>query len=223
MSAVDAVLFDLDDTLCAYRRSGGELLDIAFDDVGVEPLFDIGAYHEQYDEHLGTVEDMERFRERCFATLAEQRGRDAELGREVARAYAAERDQSNVEVLEGAREAVEALSADHHVGLVTNGMPDMQREKLAATGFDDAFDVAVFAGYDAPAKPEPGPFHHALDLLDVDPGRAVHVGNSLRTDVPGAQAAGLRAAWLRQHDDDPDPEPEYVVDALDDLVTPPWR
>ncbi|PSQ56909.1 haloacid dehalogenase, partial [Halobacteriales archaeon SW_7_71_33] len=37
MTAVDVetVLFDLDDTLCTYRRSGAELLSLAFDRVGV--------------------------------------------------------------------------------------------------------------------------------------------------------------------------------------------
>jgi HAD superfamily hydrolase (TIGR01549 family) len=224
MASVDAVLFDLDDTLCAYRRSGAELLSLAFETVGVDPFFTVEEYHARYDEHLGTVADMERFRERCFADVAEANGRDPDLGRQVARAYAAERDQTDVEVVDGAREAVDVLGDDHHLGLVTNGPPETQRAKLAATGFDDAFDVEVFAGFDAAAKPDPEPFHRALAPLDTGPGRAVHVGNSLRTDVPGAKRAGLRAAWLREDGADPgdDHRPDYVLDALGDLASPPW-
>jgi putative hydrolase of the HAD superfamily len=223
MPPVDAVLFDLDDTLCTYRRSGAELLDLAFEAVSVEPFFTVEAYHARYDEHLGTIEDMAAFREHCFADIAEAEGRDPELGRALAGVYAAERDQTNVELVPGAREAVDALAGDHHVGLVTNGPPDMQREKLAATGFDGAFDVAVFAGFDAAAKPDPEPFHHALDDLGVQPERAVHVGNSLRTDVPGAKRAGVRVAWLRQDGGEPgEPRPDYVLDHLGDLAARPW-
>lgn len=221
---VDAVLFDLDDTLCAYRRSGAELLSVAFERAGVEPFFTVEEYHARYDERLGTVEDepMAAFRERCFLDIAEAKGEHPEHARAVARAYADERDQSAVECLAGAREVVAALAEDHHLGLVTNGAPDMQREKLAATGLADAFDVEVFAGFDAPPKPDPEPFERALGALGVDAGRAVHVGNSLTTDVPGARAAGVGAAWLRSGTVDPDPEPDYVLDGLDDLVEHPW-
>jgi len=229
MPSVDAVLFDLDDTLCTYRRTGAELLAVAFDRVGVEPFFTAADYRARYDEHLGTIDDMAAFRERCFADVAEAKGRDPALGREVARVYEAERDQSNVEPLPGARAAVEALAADHRLGLVTNGPPEMQREKLAAVGLDDAFGVEVFAGFDTRAKPEPAPFHRALEALGVDADRAVHVGNSLTTDVPGAKAAGLDAAWLREDgaapgDVDPgEAAPDYVLDTLEELVAPPWR
>ncbi len=42
-------------------------------------------------------------------------------------------------------------------------------------------------------KPDPRIFHHACALLGTAPGRAVHVGDSLRYDVRGARAAGCRA------------------------------
>lgn len=222
MPPVDAVLFDLDDTLCAYRRSSAELLAISFERIGVDPLFTVEEYHASYDEHLGVAEDVAAFRERCFVDAAEANGRAPGRAREVARAYADERDQSAVDLVAGAREVVDALAGDHHLGLVTNGPPEMQREKLAATGLADAFDVTVFAGFDCAAKPDPEPFHTALDGLGVDGARAVHVGNSLTTDVPGAKRAGVRAAWLRQDGVEPDPAPDYVLDGLVDLADRPW-
>ncbi len=228
---VDAVLFDLDDTLCSYRRSSAELLAVAFDAAGVEPFFDAADYHETYDDLLGTdeMDAMADFRTACFVSLAEEAGRDPAVAREVAAAYAAERDQSAVEPASGLRATLDALAADHRLGLVTNGPRDMQREKLSAVGLDDHFETAVFAGDGAPAKPDPEPFHRALDDLGVSPERAVHVGNSLRTDVAGARAAGLRAAWIPDGDGavgedfPPDPEPDYHLDGFDALAAPPWR
>jgi putative hydrolase of the HAD superfamily len=41
------------------------------------------------------------------------------------------------------------------------------------------------------AKPDPSIFHHAAARLGVEPGQALHVGDSVRYDVEGARAAGL--------------------------------
>jgi putative hydrolase of the HAD superfamily len=226
---VDAVLFDVDDTLCRYRRPGSELLPLAFDRVGVEPFFGAEEYHERYPEFLAAADDVGSLRERCFETLAAERGRDPAVGRRVARAYAAERDHRNVRPLPGAREAVERLAADHRIGVVTNGGPSMQHDKLEKLGLDDAFETVVFAGYDTAPKPDPEPFRRALRALSVTPERAVHVGNSTRSDVAGARAAGIRAAWLVEDatsgtDPGPaDPEPTYTLTSMTDLHAPPWR
>lgn len=223
MPAVETVLFDVDDTLCEYRRSTGELLELAFEQTGVDPCFPVEGYLDRYAEFAQETDTVEDLRAECFATLAAEHGHDRTLGRRVADAFAAERDHGNVRPLSGLTDVLDALTDEYHVGVVTNGSPEMQRPKLEELVLHDRFDTVVHAGYDAPAKPSPDPFHHALDQLGGDPERAVHVGNSLTSDVAGAQAAGLQAVWLRQHDDDPDPEPDYTVDSLHDLTMPPWE
>jgi len=138
--------------------------------------------------------------------------------------YAEERDHSNVRALASARTAVESLADDHRVGMVTNGAPEMQRAKLSALPFSEAFETVVYAGYDAPSKPAPEPFRRALSVLDATPERSVHIGNSPSADVDGAHAAGLRAALLP---DGPrttaETSPDYLLDSLGDLVEPPWN
>lgn len=221
---MDAVLFDLDDTLCRYRVSGREVLDRAFEAVGVEPLFAIEDYHAVYDDYAESADTVDGLREACFADLAAQSGVAPDVGRAVARVYAAERDHRNVEPLDGALEAVRTLAGDHRLGLVTNGAPSMQGQKLEAIGLAAAFETVVHAGHDAPAKPAPEPFHAALDALGVAPERAVHVGNSLETDVAGANAAGLRSVWLRNGaaEEPAATEPDDVVDTPAGLLERPW-
>ena len=219
---VETVLFDIDDTLCEYRRSGDELLALAFERHGVEPFFTIEDYYDRYAEFAETTDSIDDLRSECFAAIADGQGRDPDLGRALADAYTAERDHHDVRALPGAREAVAALADDHRVGVVTNGPPEMQSQKLAALGLDDAFETVVHAGYDAPAKPDPAPFYRALDALDGEPKSAVHVGNSLSSDVAGAQAAGLRSVWL-DDGSTPDPVPDHTLKTMEELATPPWR
>ena len=223
---IDAVVFDLDDTLCAYRRHGREVLAEAFERADVEPFFGIEDYYAVYEAYAGAADTIEAGRALCFAGLAEEAGRDPAVGRAVASAFDELRDHSDVQFLPGAREAVESLGAAYPLALVTNGAPRMQATKLEALGLGDAFATVVHGGHDAPAKPSPEPFHLALEAVAVEPDRAVHVGNSRAADVAGAKAAGLHAAWLEGGDvDDPSgplPEPDYVLGSLHELCEPPW-
>jgi HAD superfamily hydrolase (TIGR01549 family) len=226
MTDVRAVLFDLDDTLCRYRRPGSEVLAAAFERVGVDPLFPVAAYYDRYAEFRGITDDAVTLREEAFAAIAADRGHDPSLGRAVADAYTAERDQTNVEPLPGAADAVVSLAHSYRVALVTNGAPGMQAEKLSALPFADRFETVVHGGYDAAAKPDPEPFHVALDALAVPADRAVHVGNSLSSDVAGAHAAGVGSVWLDDGTTDPerdaDPRPDHRVDSLHAVGERPW-
>lgn len=218
---VAAVLFDVDGTICEYRRSADELLDLAFSDVGVERFFGEREYLARYAEFAGVGDDVRDARRACFAAIAENAGYDRETGHTLAAAFAAERDHSAVDFLPGARAAIDALAERYPLGVVTNGDPWMQSQKLAGLGIADDFETIVHAGYDAAAKPDPEPFHLALDGLGVAGENAVHVGNSLISDVPGAKAAGLEAVWLDDGSDHRG-EPDYVLETMHDLCEPPW-
>jgi len=216
----DAVLFDLDGTLVEYERSPGELLALAFESAGVEPFFAVEEYFDRFEDHLAPGVSIAEGRANCFATIADDRGFDPERGRTVAEAFREERDQSRVECLPGATELLDALAADHALGVVTNGPPEMQATKLEAAGLADRFETVVFAGHDAAAKPDPEPFEVALSELGVEPDRAVHVGDSLSSDVAGAHAAGLRSVWVPAEEGvEPDPEPHYRFPSLSPLCS----
>lgn len=224
--SIEAVLFDLDGTLCRYRRSAAEVLEIAFERAGVGPVFEPAAYYARYREYLERSTGLADLYERCFGDLAVEAGRDRADGVAVARAFREERDQRNVEPLPGAMAVLESLAAEYPLGLITNGLPGMQRQKLEAVGLAESFETIVYAGYDAAPKPDPEPFSVALEALDSTPERAVYVGNSLSSDVAGARAAGLQSIWIPADADatsTPNPEPDYVLESLSDLETPPWQ
>ncbi|AGN00484.1 haloacid dehalogenase superfamily enzyme, subfamily IA [Salinarchaeum sp. Harcht-Bsk1] len=231
---VDAICFDLDDTLCVYERTVEDLLALSFERAAVEPFFDGPTYRTYFDRFLEDFDDADALRTHCFEAIAADQGRDPALGREVAREYAAARDQSNVQPRSGVPEVVRRLGERYPIALVTNGDASMQGAKLEGVGLSDAFDVTVFAGEDAAPKPSAEPFEHALVELGVRADRTVHVGNSLESDVAGATAAGLQSVWTPAEHDlpadvqaaerlDPDhpeiePRPDVVLSGVDALA-----
>ena len=95
-----------------------------------------------------------------------------------------------------ATRTLDALEGRYRLALVTNGAPDVQREKLEGSGLARHFATVVISGALGVGKPEPGIFSAALDGLRVDARDAIVVGDSVERDISGARTAGLRSIWL---------------------------
>ncbi|GIJ46044.1 hypothetical protein Val02_29300 [Virgisporangium aliadipatigenens] len=73
--------------------------------------------------------------------------------------------------------------------------------------------AAVVASEDVGAyKPARVMFERALGLLGLRADEVVHVGDSLRTDVAGARAAGIRAIWVNRRGAAAPPGVEQIPD-----------
>ena len=75
---------------------------------------------------------------------------------------------------------------------------DFVFRKAKSLGVAQYFD-AIISGADVGlAKPHPGIFQSALAAIQVDPHEALFVGDSLKTDIVGAKAAGMRAVLIER-------------------------
>jgi putative hydrolase of the HAD superfamily len=212
----DAVVFDLDNTLCrrtgdveaAYRR--------AFDRVGVEPF---GAASELWAALDGPPDPDDRagYLGAGIARLAAQHDRPGVDPVAVAEAFLDEIDNTAVAFRSGADRALTVARERGAVGILTNGPERRQRAKIEALGLEDAVDAIVYAGDLSRRKPHIEPFVAILEDLGVGADRTLYVGDSLAYDVAGAHNAGLRSAWLRGEGDAGDYDPDYVLDSLTDL------
>lgn len=89
---------------------------------------------------------------------------------------------------------------------------------LERLGF--SFDAVVSSEEVQVYKPDPLPFLKALSKLEVAPEEALHVGDNLAEDIPGAQAAGMRVAWINRSATPRDPSlrpPDYEIRSLEEL------
>lgn len=219
MAAIDAVVFDLDGTLCVRERDDEEIHEAIFERVAFDPFFEPADVRAVDPADLPPVDSTRERWEAFYRAVADRVGGDPERAPALADAtMAAYVDDPEVRFREGAREALRAARERHDVALVTNGSERAQGAKLDALGIRDAFDATVFCGpaCDLPGKPDPEPFERALDALGAAPERSVYVGNWLHGDVTGAHNAGMRSVWVPDRDPpaDPDPEPDHRLESM---------
>ena len=217
---IQAVLFDLDDTLFDHAHCARCALDAvraahhhfsAIDPVELEHSHSriLEALHG--DVSLGRVPlasaRVERFR-RLF------RAAGAEVDDEVAAAAAAGYREAYLQsrrAIAGADALLAAVKTRARVGIVTNNLREEQLGKLRHCGLDGYVDVLMTTEEAGVLKPDPRIFTMALAKLDCTADEAVMVGDSWAADIVGAQATGIPAIWVNVHGD---PAPDDSVPVL---------
>ncbi|MBM3521191.1 MAG: HAD family hydrolase [Alphaproteobacteria bacterium] len=110
-----------------------------------------------------------------------------------------------VEALPHAHEALEELSASFHLVLITKGDLFDQERKLAQSGLGD-----YFAGVEIVSEKSAETYARAFRRHGDGPARGMMVGNSLKSDVLPALAAGSwgvhvphELTWAPEHEEEP--------------------
>ncbi|MFI5178826.1 MAG: HAD family hydrolase, partial [Vicinamibacterales bacterium] len=92
------------------------------------------------------------------------------------------------------RTVLQKLRAGWRLGVLTNGLPDLQARKIDALGLRFLVDTVVFANQvgDGSGKPAREAFVEVACRLQVPTDRIVFVGDDERCDMFGAARAGMR-------------------------------
>lgn len=195
-----AICFDLDGTLVQFTEPYDEIVTGTFREHLDDPVPALAeTYHEAFFEAFDAL-DPEPYR-RGMETVVEAAGSAADPEKMVATLQ--KREYAATEFPKPARSAVEQLSEQAALGVVTNGLPEWQAGKLEHHGVADLFD-AVVTSYEAGAhKPDPAPFELARKRLPAE--EYAMVGDDYEADVEGARAAGFVPVHFEESDDgDPD-------------------
>jgi HAD superfamily hydrolase (TIGR01509 family) len=135
-------------------------------------------------------------RAQAFQTLAHAIGLDlshVDGFREIYR-----RHQPRLRLPRASRVALALARRSWRVAVLTNGLPFVQRGKVAALGLTSLVDEVVYAHEIGAGKPDATVFLAACRVLGVSPDRAVMAGDDPWCDVDGARRAGLRTIRVRQ-------------------------
>jgi 2-haloacid dehalogenase len=214
------LLFDADDTLFDFRRAEVDALRDAFHDAGIpcEP-----AWYDAY-----RVVNARAWRELEAGRLSSARVRVvrfehlfADIGCDLDPAAFAERYLHHLAIqatlVDGARELLDAVRATHHLAIVTNGLAEVQRPRLARSAIAPWIEHLVISEEIGVAKPHPAYFEAVFERIGRPPlGDVLVIGDSLSSDIAGGRAAGLDTCWynpsgLARVDE---PEPTYEIRRL---------
>lgn len=119
----------------------------------------------------------------------------------------------------GAGELLDFCRGRYRLGLVTNGSPGLQREKIEGAAVGGYFDAVAISGGVGFGKPSAEIFSAALERLGARPGRCLMVGDSLSADIAGANAMGIYAVWFNREGKalEGDARPDSIVRRLEEL------
>lgn len=90
---------------------------------------------------------------------------------------------------------------------------------IAAHGLE--FDGVVSSEQARSYKPDRKIFEYALEIMGFSPTQALHVGDSLHSDVGGAQLLGIAAVWLERDgriNDIGSATPDFTINSLSQVA-----
>ena len=193
---LDAVTFDANGTLLRLIDPVPALRNLLRDH-GVDlPAEKVAAAFvdeaQYYAEHCVSGRDDESLaalRRDCLGVLLDSAGArvDPELF------FDAYVNAFSFEILPGAPAVLRQLRARGLALAVVSNWDVSMHARLEELGLAGLVDVAVASSDAGASKPDREIFEHALGLLGVSPGRALHVGDS-PADEDGAAATGMHFA-----------------------------
>lgn len=217
------LLFDADETLFDFKRAERS----AFSDVAAKyslPMSD-ALYADYHVINDALWKDFERAEitkpallvER-FHKLAQKYGFDYDAA-EVNRFYLASLG-SYPYLLNGSVELCRTLSRTHSLYLITNGEISVQKNRYGASELRDYFLDVFISEQVGAAKPSLEYFDYvAAHIEGFDSRRALVIGDSLTSDIKGANNAGLDCVWFNpaHNVNDKSASVTYEIDALEKL------
>lgn len=125
----------------------------------------------------------------CYLRLAERAVDDHDLKRVVGFAEAIL--SREVDLMPGVEETIPRLAEKHYLTMFTKGEPSEQNRKIDLSGLRPFFqECAIVKEKDAAA------YRELARVRGFDPEHTWMIGNSPKSDVNPALAAGLNAVWI---------------------------
>ncbi|HEY2372749.1 MAG TPA: HAD family hydrolase [Gaiellaceae bacterium] len=211
-----AVLFDVDFTLArpgpelmpegyvtCGRQHGLELDFARYEQARAAALVDLKRHPElDHDEEIWI-----EFTERIVQGMGGEPPTSHDVAVELTSRW---QRHENFELYDDVQPVLRQMRDDGlKIGLVSNSARDIQE---FARHHSLAVDAGISSFHHGKTKPHASIFRAVLDLLEVEPGDAVMVGDTLEDDIEGALAIGMHAVLVDRIGTRPDYEPR-----IDDL------
>lgn len=215
------LLFDLDDTLLDFKAAEAYGLEKVFTRYGVPYTpAKIANYqtinHKLWQQYEAGKIPREGITGERFPRFFAAEGIDANglLAEDAYRTYLGEAKKE----VPGARALLTQLQADYELCLVTNGVAQTQKARLANTGFGAFFSHVFISEELACQKPDPRFFQQVVAALPhYQKAEMLVIGDSLTSDIQGGQDSQIETVWFNPRREKATIAPTFEIHALKDL------
>ena len=192
------ILLDADETILDFVRSSKESLSAAMREAGLPYAeTDFSVYKRINDAIWREYERGEITKARLsvgrFARFFAEKGIDGDPA--LLNALYFSKLCRTGYLLDGAAEFLARLKKRGRVFLITNGTPAAQYGRLDALGIRSLFDGIFVSDEIGFAKPDPRFFGYVLSAAGAAREDCIVIGDSLTSDIAGANAAGIYSVW----------------------------
>lgn len=95
-------------------------------------------------------------------------------------------------------------SRGHHLYIITNAVASVQRSRLKHCTFGNLFEGAFISEDAGASKPDPAYYHYVqTHIPEISPENTLIIGDSLATDIKGANNAGIPCCWFNPKSQSP--------------------
>jgi len=217
------ILFDLDGTLLDFEKTERAALTNTLNELGIEPSEENITTYAKINEELwrqlekGRIEKdklkTERFRQFFNAVNVvsdENKASDIYINNL----------SKTIFYIDGAIKICEELSRECELAIITNGIAKVQHSRHKLTEFAKYFSYQFISEDIGRPKPYKEFFDHVFAEMKIeDLSEVLVVGDSLTSDIKGANNAGVACCWYNPEGllNDTDSICDYVISSLDEL------
>jgi YjjG family noncanonical pyrimidine nucleotidase len=215
------LLFDVDNTLLDFEKTEALALEHNFSLHGLPfPAEAKQRYHEINQSYWHRLERKEITPETLRA------GRFRDLFNELGLRYDAETfadsylDQlgQQAPLVAGALDLLEGLNGRFQLGIITNGLADVQHPRLERAGLKPYFATIIISQEIGVSKPSPGIFDAAFARMNQpEKHEVLIIGDSLSSDMTGGINYGIDTCWFNQNGKTTDLPITHKIKTLQEL------
>lgn len=221
---IEAITFDLDGTLIGQKKSSSKVLKqfylenkVRFGDLKEKDFFNtwFNAGKKNLQEFLkGEI----TFEEKIITQIQEfyKSLKDVISKNEAKRIYDKFSPiyEKNLILYDDVIPCLEFLKKEgYQVGLITNGHPKDQGEKMRKFDIEKYFYPIIISGEIGFVKPNVEIFLECSKILELPPQNIIYIGDIVEMDVIGAINAGMKGIWLNREKG----ERKFDIDSITNL------
>jgi len=124
--------------------------------------------------------------------------------------------------MEGGKALLETVHSQYQLGIITNGLKQVQRPKLIKSNLANYFEVIVVSDEIGISKPQSAIFDHAFkEITPPAKDKILMIGDSLHSDIQGGNNYGIDTCWynFKNKSNDTEIKPTYTINHLEELKT----